>query len=631
MDDVSIQPVILAAIDGAEEVVDALDHLVERTGEYPGAPFTPQVLVRLRQLKAEDVPAFETLRSQLRKAGCRIALLDDAITPESGSAGGRTSQADLLIQLAGDAELFHSADGSAFADVIVGGHRETWPLRSRGFRRWLTQRFYQETSGAPGPEAVQSAINVLEARAHFDGPDHPVFIRVGGLDGSLYLDLADATWRAVEIDASGWRIVDAPPVRFRRPGGLQTLPAPVRGGSIDALRPFLNVQCDGDFVLVVTWMLAVLRDRGPYPVLALSGEQGSAKSTFSAILRALVDPNTAPLRALPREDRDLFIAAGNGHILAFDNVSGLPAWISDTLCRLSTGGGFAIRQLYTDQDEILFDAARPLILNGIEDIISRPDLADRAIFLTLQPIPEEQRRPEAELWAAFRAERASLLGVLLDGVVEGLERLPTTHLPKLPRMADFALWAAACEARFWPRNTFWAAYCDNRNEAIDDIIDADPVASALRMFMADRTTWAGTASNLLDALALAAGDRVSRTKTWPNDPRILSGRLRRAATFLRTVGIEIAFAREGRMRTRIIRIDVAHCSTGSSFHEASAFKPGSASASSAGTSRRIGGSSACRYADAGRGCGRWRRRTVGHRPHGGPAIRPNDRCGRCGR
>ena len=134
------------------------------------------------------------------------------------------------------------------------------------------------------------------------------------------------------------------------------------------------------------------------------------------------------MRALPREDRDLFIAASNGHVLAFDNVSGLPAWISDTLCRLATGGGFAVRQLYTDQDEVLFDAARPVILNGIEDIVTRPDLADRAVFLTLEPIPEERRRPEEELWAAFEAERPRILGVLLDAVVEGLKRLPETRL-----------------------------------------------------------------------------------------------------------------------------------------------------------------------------------------------------------
>ena len=224
---------------------------------------------------------------------------------------------------------------------------------------------------------------MIEAKAHFDAPERKVHIRVAGLDRRLYLDLGDESWRAVEIDASGWRVIDNPPVRFRRAAGMKPLPIPVSGGSVEVLRSFLNVQSDTDFVLAVVWALAVLRDCGPYPVLALSGEQGSAKSTFSAILRALLDPNTAPLRALPREDRDLFIAATNGHVLAFDNVSGLRPWTSDTLCRLATGGGFAVRQLYTDQDEVLFDAARPVILNGIEDIVERPDLADRAVFLTL--------------------------------------------------------------------------------------------------------------------------------------------------------------------------------------------------------------------------------------------------------
>ena len=233
-----------------------------------------------------------------------------------------------------------------------------------------------------------------------------------------------------------------------------------------ALRSFLNVRSDADFVLVIAWTLACLRNRGPYPVMVLSGEQGSAKSTFSAILRALLDPNTAPLRALPREDRDLFIAASNGHVLAFDNVSGLPAWISDTLCRLATGGGFAVRQLYSDQDEVLFDAARPVILNGIEDIVTRPDLADRAVFLMLEPIPEERRRPEQELWTAFEAQRPRILGVLLDAASKGLAMLPQTRLDKLPRMADFALWAAACETALWRAGTFWSAYCGNRDEAV---------------------------------------------------------------------------------------------------------------------------------------------------------------------
>ena len=248
---------------------------------------------------------------------------------------------------------------------------------------------------------------MIEARARFDAPERIVHVRVGGLDGKIYLDLCDENWRAVEIDADGWRVIDTPPVRFRRSAGMLPLPVPVAGGSIEELRPFLNVRSNNEFVLTVAWMLAALRDLGPYPVLALFGEHGTAKSTFARILRALIDPNTVPLRALPREDRDLFIAATNGHVLVFDNISSLADWISDTLCRLSTGGGFATRQLYTDQDEVLLNAIRPAILNGIEEVVNRPDLADRAIFLTLEPIPNDKRKLEAEMWAAFEAGAAA--------------------------------------------------------------------------------------------------------------------------------------------------------------------------------------------------------------------------------
>ena len=555
---VELDNLIDAAIDAAEEMRDPLDGLVEKTAADPGAPFAPDALGRLAALKKADRAAFEALRAHLKNAGCRVASLDDAIAEENGDMGGRSpTKADILIAFAQKAELFHTPDGKGFADLDINGHRETWPIRARGFRHWLNRQFFEATGGAPSSEALQSAVNVIEARAHFDAPERPVFIRVGGCEGKLYLDLCDENWRGVEIDATGWRVIDNPPVRFRRAAGMQPLPMPVPGGSVETLRSFLNVQSDSDFVLVVAWALAVLRNRGPYPVIVLSGEQGSAKSTFSAILRALLDPNAAPLRALPREDRELFITAINGHVLAFDNVSGLRAGVSDTLCRLATGGGFAVRQLYSDQDEVLFDAARPVILNGIEDIVTRPDLADRAMFLTLEPISEEGRRPEAELWAAFEAERPRILGALLDAVVEGLKRLPETRLEKLPRMADFALWATACETALWPAGTFWSAYCDNRDEVVEDVIDADPVANAVRAIMATRTEWTGTASDLLGDLAEVADESVVKSRTWPGNPRALGGRLRRAATFLRKVGIEISFEREGRARTRTILITTA--------------------------------------------------------------------------
>jgi hypothetical protein len=182
-------------------------------------------------------------------------------------------------------------------------------------------------------------------------------------------------------------------------------------------------------------------------------------------------------------------------------------------------------------------------VNGIEDVISRPDLADRAMFLTLTPIGEKQRRSEAELWHDFEIARPRILGAMFDAVAVGLRELPRVRLQRLPRMADFSKWATACETAFWPAGTFARAYAANRRAAIEDIIDADPVAALVRDIMAERNSWTGSAHDLL-----------SERTGWPKNPRALAGRLRRAQTFLRALGIDIVFSREGRAGSRIIRI-----------------------------------------------------------------------------
>ena len=460
----------------------------------------------------------------------------------------------ILEEFYEDAGLFCAPDGTVYAHARAQDHRETWPILSRGFRRWLNNWIYQRFERVPKSEDLKEIIGVLEARACASGVVRPVFMRIAEHDGNVYVDLADHAWRAAEITPDGWRVIDAPPVRFRRAAGMRPLPAPEQGGSIDGLRRFVNLGGDQDFRLAVAWVLAALSGRGPYPVLALAGEQGSAKSTAAAVLRALIDPNTAPIRSLPREERDLFIAATNSHVLAFDNVSGLPGWLSDALCRLSTGGGWACRQLYTDNDEVLFDGTRPAVLNGIEDFISRPDLADRALFLTLAAIPEERRMPERTFWLAFERERPCLLGALFDMVAHGLRELPNIHLASLPRLADFALWITACEGAAWERGAFLEAFEANRRGLVDTVLEADPVASAVRALMATRDRWVGTASGLLGALAEHVDDATRRGKAWPATPRALSARLRRAATFLRKVGVTIEFVRQGH-ESALVRIE----------------------------------------------------------------------------
>jgi len=227
--------------------------------------------------------------------------------------------------------------------------------------------------------------------------------------------------------------------------------------------------------------------------------------------------------------------------LAYDNLSGLPEWLSDGLCRLATGGGFATRKLYADDDEAIFDFCRPVMLNGIDELLTRPDLADRALRVTLPSIADEDRRTAAAVLAEYDAARPRILGALCDAVSGAIRGLPAAErrVTKPTRMADFALWASAAEdALGWREGAFLESYVHNRGELVSESLEDDLVASAVQTLLADIELWTGTASELLKRLAEISGIGERPPRNWPTGPRALSGRLRRASPLLRRIGIQ---------------------------------------------------------------------------------------------
>jgi hypothetical protein len=463
-----------------------------------------------------------------------------------------------LVALAAAAELFHDPSGEAFATVDVEGHAETWLIKTKGFRRWLARQYYQASEKTPGSQAVQDALCVLEGKALFDGEELPVSLRLAEHEGSIYLDLANESWEAIEITRDGWKVIPRPPVKFRRTRGMQPLPHPVRGESLEDLQAFVNVSTDKEteWTLLVAWLIAAFRPRGPYPVLTLHGEQGTAKSTTARVLRALVDPNSASLRADPRDVHDLVIAANNGWVICLDNLSHLPPWLSDAICRLSTGGGFATRELYSDSDEVLFDAQRPVILNGIEELATRGDLLDRAIIQDLPTIPDDQRKPEAELWADFEKKRPKILGAILDVICAALCRLDDISHEYLPRMADFARWTMAAETALgWKAGTFTSAYEENRQSANQVSLESSLIASPLQALVQHKS-WTGSATELLTALRGYVDDPTLKERHWPKNGKVLSDMLRRLAPNLRGIGVDVEFSKSnGARRIRIEKRD----------------------------------------------------------------------------
>lgn len=463
------------------------------------------------------------------------------------------SQATLAANMAADWELWHTPGRIAYATILVGVHKESWPIRSMVFKQFLAKQFFDDHGKAMNSEAISAAVNLLEAKALFEGEEHPVHVRVAEHEGNIFIDLCNSEWQVVQITPQGWSVVDNPPVRFRRSRGMLALPAPERGGTVDQLRGFLNLD-DKAWQLVLAWLIAALRPRGPYPIMALFAEQGSGKSTIGRLLRELIDPNAAPLRAEPNDGRDLMIAANNSWCLAYDNLSHVQPWLSDALCRLSTGGGFATRELYSDQDEIIFDSQRPLLLTSIEEVASRSDLLDRCLIVWLPAIPEDRRRSEAELFEAFHKVRPQILGALFDAVAVALQRLPTIKLENLPRMADFAVWATAAETAFgWSSGTFVAAYQGNRESANEVALEASVIARPLLDLLDDQGEWIGSSGELLKELETRQGEDARKQSGWPKNPRSLSGHLKRLAPNLREEGWTLEQDRTSKKRTWTIR------------------------------------------------------------------------------
>jgi hypothetical protein len=475
---------------------------------------------------------------------------DDRVADDLGGGSSQDSDATILVRLArAECELFHD-DDNAYADVDIDGHRETYRLRTMAFKSWLRYLFHVQEGRSPGSEAVGSAIGTLEGYALFEGPQRTTFVRLASDGDATYLDLGDEHWTCVRIDPHGWQVMSDPPVRFVRPRGLEPLPMPVGGGSLDELRPFLNLDDDA-WQLVKAWLVNLLRPVHPHVILTLVGEQGSAKSFGCRVLRRVVDPNKADLRSRPRDERDLAIAARNGWVVGFDNFSNISAELSDSLCRLATGQGFGTRQLYTDQEEALFSAVRPIVVNGISEISARPDLLDRSIIVELYAIPDSHRRLEAALWQDYNRTRPLMLGALLDAAVVAMRRLDQVQVD-FPRMADATRWAlAAAPAIGVDEDQLLTAIRSNRDSVADAAVDSSPVGRYLLELVEGQ--WEGTSTELLAELNRRRGDGRP-PKGWPESARAMGRALLRLAPDLRRKGIDVGEAPGSRRAGRRHRL-----------------------------------------------------------------------------
>lgn len=487
-------------------------------------------------------------KAKAKFSGKKISLFEDE--------GKKKSQSTVLVDLCADVELFHDADNTCYAIIVKPTHREVWPIQSRSFRNWISHQYFALSGQGARGASIADALATIEAKAQHQSEQREVFQRVAGLDNKIIIDLCDDTWRVVEIDPTGYRIREQSPVMFTRRNGMAALPIPVTGNLLD-LVPYINIL-EFDIPLVIGWLLMAARGRGPYPILILTGEQGTAKSTTTRALRSVIDPSTVPLRGLTRDVRDLLVTACNNHVVVADNLSGLTAELSDVFCRLSTGGGFAERQLYTNREEVLMNIQRPLILNGIDEVASRGDLMERSLIIHLPLIKESARKTESDFWEKFNAALPGIFGGLCGALSGALKNQHIVKLESKPRMADLAIFVTAAESALgWEPGTFMESYAANLDAGVEVALESSPFGEALLKFMTGvRNEWGGTATELLNELEQTAHERAIRSQAWPKSGKGAASALRRIAPLFRRMGIIIdQNHREGGTGRRLVKID----------------------------------------------------------------------------
>ena len=453
----------------------------------------------------------------------------------------RRAIADQLIDIGRTENItyFVTPEEDVYADVVIDETRSTLAIREKLFKQYLRSIQFDNTGKSPGSEAVQQAIDTLEALAVRKAEKRSVHVRLADHEGRIYIDLADESWQAIEVSRDGWRSVSDAPVRFIR-GASAPLPMPIDGGRVEDFKDLCQFD-DDTWILILAFLLQALKPEKGYPILLLHGGPEAGKSTITRAFKQLVDPSPGKPRKHVGDVRDFAIHATRRHCIAIDNLSGLSTEQSDILCTSSTGGGHSQRTLHSDSGETLFNFTNLLILNGIDSIATRGDLLSRSFPVTIHP--PKNRLSESQFEEHFEALRPGVMGGLLTILSKILAILPSikgSYTGNRERFVGFVELGLALEQVMeWKPGTFLRVLGETRDEAHETAIESSPVGQAIQDFMLINETWTGTMAGLLSQLKLQVSEQVARSKFFPHDSTRLSKNLIRLSPDLRALGIGV--------------------------------------------------------------------------------------------
>lgn len=473
-------------------------------------------------------------------------------------ANNKKNKDSLVLQLVEEIKkediiFFHDQFKRGYA-ALKGDGREILKLRSGLFKQYIAHHIYKKFGKIISADTLTNIIQLLEGKAIFDGEQHELNVRITEHADAIWYDIGNGS--AIHIDKSGWRKTKTPPILFKRFPHQLTQVEPAPGGNLEDLSKFINLQDEEEQLLFLIYTVAAFIPNFPHPILVLYGPQGSGKTTPLRLLKSLIDPSVLKTLTAPDALREFVQLASHHYFLFLDNLSDLPDWLSDALARACTGDGFTKRELFSDDDDVIYAFQRPIALNGINLVVEKADLLDRSLLLGLERITKNKRREEKEFWQEFEALKPAILGAIFDAVVLALIQYPNISLTSYPRMADFTRWGCAiARALGYDEQQFLSAYNKNINSQNDAAIEASPIGITLLSIMEDQEEWEGTATDLLIELESRAEKlKVNiKVKEWPKDPSWLTRRIQLIHSNLAEQGLKVIRDDTSRPRRLLIQ------------------------------------------------------------------------------
>jgi hypothetical protein len=420
-----------------------------------------------------------------------------------------------------------------------------FPVRSQGLRDFLSLLMYQKEEKCVSNEVITSVLNYLSGKSLHDGNTCELFNRVAYEKNCFYIDCADTFNSAIKISADGWEKVDDPPILFKRFKHQKSLVFPVKHESLDdariAVKKFfshVNVSEENKLMLlciIISYLVAKIA----HPILAVYGQQGSAKSSLFKFIRRLVDPSSIELLTLPHKKDEIIQQMYHHHLVFYDNLSFFSAEFSDVCCRAVTGTGFSKREYYTNDDDIIYDFMRCLGYNGINQVSDKGDVLDRSVLIELFKI--EKRKTDAEINAAFEADRSDILGGMLTVFSEAMRIYPSLNVDKYERLADFHRWGCAISVALgYSADDFTDCYVKKVESQAEETLNSDVVSLAFLKFFSvySANKWEGTPTELMDTLE-PEGIQSNVKASWPKDVTRFSRRLNRLIPALEQNGYSV--------------------------------------------------------------------------------------------